>query len=335
MTDLKLHHHSVLITGGAGYIGSHLALLLLKQGYKVTIFDNLSTGNEWAVCNSSLIRADILDTDLLVRVMQEHRVQCVIHLAAKSSVSESFIKPELYYETNVKGTISVVEACAKAGVQQLLFSSTAAVYGNGTHGLVKEDAALNPISPYGHSKLEAEQTVVGLCRSHGLRHMIFRFFNVIGAHPEGGLGQCNANSGHLLQKCFDVVREHGELAVFGNDYDTADATAERDYIHVQDLVSLLAQAIYYLHKDGSSQILNAGYGNSHSVLKFIKVFETVTNSVLPLRFESRREGDPASLIADVSRLGELLDWTPEYASLEQMITSSWEWENSPKRRLLG
>lgn len=335
MTAIMGERHCVLITGGAGYIGSHLALLLQKQGYRVVIVDDLSTGNTWAAPeSSSLIVTDILDSPALVATMREYQVKTVIHLAAKSCVAESIIKPDDYFETNVKGTQSVVGACAKAGVRQLLFSSTAAVYGNGTHGLVKEDAPLKPISPYGQSKVEAEKVVANSCARYGIRYVTFRFFNVIGAHPEGIVGQYSPDSEHLLQKCLDSARKNSALNIFGYDYDTADGTPERDFIHVQDLASLHLHAMRHLDYGGESLLLNAGYGNCYSALTFIKAFQKLTNTVFPVGYVLRRDGDPASLIADISMLGEKLDWIPEYASIEQMIGSSWAWENSLVRRAL-
>ncbi len=332
LTDVKRQQYSVLITGGAGYIGSHLTLLLQKQGYQVTVIDNLSTGNVWAVPEDCLIIGDILDTKALTKAMRKQQIQTVIHLAAKSSVPESFDKPNDYFETNVNGTKSVVEACAEAGVRQLIFSSTAAVYGNASHGVVREDAPLKPISPYGESKLEAEQVVKTRSALYGIRQITFRYFNVIGAHPEAVIGQYNPNSGHLLQKCLDCVQQNNSLKVYGNDYDTPDGTAERDYIHVQDLASLHLHAIHYLDRGGKSQLLNAGYGDHHSVLEFIQTFQKMTNKPISSCYVSRREGDPISLIADVSRLGQLFDWQPQFSSLEQMIGSSWLWETSAKRK---
>ena len=322
----------MLITGGAGYIGSHLALLLQEQGYRVTLFDDLSTGNADLVSESNLVVGDILDTAALISVMKEHHISSVVHLAAKSSVPESFIHPDIYFETNADGTKCVIEACAEAGVQHLLFSSTAAVYGNATHGLVSEEAPLQPISPYGESKLEAEQWVSTLCARYGINQITFRYFNVIGAHPQGFLGQCNPKSEHLLQCCLNAIGENAPLEVYGDDYDTADGSAERDFIHVQDLASLHLQAIHYLEHDGESLLINAGYGIAHSVKEFIRTFQQVTGANLQLHYGPRRNGDPASLIADVSHLNRKLDWTPKFNSLEQMIGDSWLWENSPARQ---
>jgi len=335
MTDSMKRNKSVLITGGAGYIGSHLSVLLQEQGYQVTIFDNLSTGNAGLVSGSDLITGDTLDTATLVDVMKNHQISSVVHLAAKSSVPESFANPEIYYKTNAHGTKSVIEACTKAGVQHLLFSSTAAVYGNATHGLVSENAPVKPISPYGESKLKAEQLVSTLCARHGINQITFRYFNVIGAHPKGQLGQYNPKSEHLLQNCLNAIRNNTMLEIYGNDYDTPDGSAERDFIHVQDLASLHLHALHYLESDGESLLLNAGYGTAHSVLEFIETFQNVTGKAIQIDQALRRNGDPTSLIADVSRLNQKLDWTPQFSSLEQMIGSSWQWENSPSRKAMG
>jgi len=327
--------NAVLVTGGAGYIGSHLVSLLRKSGRRVVVFDDLSTGNAWAVPADTLIVGDILDTGLLVASLHEHDIRSVVHLAAKSSVPESFADPDLYHRVNVDGTASVVEACTEANVRQLIFSSTAAVYGNATHGLVDENAPLSPISPYGHSKLAAERVLTEACKDAGIGHLVFRYFNVIGAQADGCLGQSNPASSHLLQKCLDCIRDGGSLTIFGNDYKTRDGTAERDYIHVGDLASLHLHALLHLEQGGASQLLNAGYGLSHSVLQFVETFRQVTGAPLTYHFADRREGDPEALIADVSRLQASLPWTPLYPSLEQMISSSWLWEQTGKPRLLA
>ncbi len=335
MSDLKQQGKSVLITGGAGYIGSHLAVLLQEEGYQVTIFDNLSTGNANLISGVNLIVGDILNTTALITVLKKHLVNSVIHLAAKSSVPESFANPDAYFETNIDGTKSVVEACAQAGVRHILFSSTAAVYGNATHGLVTENSPLKPISPYGESKLEAEQWVTKCCAHHDIKQITFRYFNVIGAHPQGTLGQYNPTSEHLLQSCLNAIRNNTILEIYGNDYDTPDGSAERDFIHVQDLASLHLHALHYLENNGESLLLNAGYGIAHSVLEFIETFQNVTGKTLQIEQMPRRNGDPASLIADISRLNQKLAWAPKFSSLEQMIGSSWQWENSSIRKAMA
>ena len=325
----------VLITGGAGYIGSHISYLLKDSGYQVIVFDNLSTGNSWAISHTPLIHADILDETSLYQALESNKIQTVIHLAAKSSVPESFIQAADYFKVNQDGTEVVMRACAKAGVQHLIFSSTAAVYGKGSHGLVHEGAPLQPISPYGESKLAAEKFIEDFCPKHGIKHIIFRFFNVIGAHPDAIIGQYNPTSSHLLKHCLNSLQTNSILDIYGNDYNTHDGTAERDYIHVQDLADLHLQAIKHLKHHADSMLLNAGYGQSHSVLKFIRTFEQVTKKTLPYQYVSRRHGDPAALIADVSLLQNTIDWSPQYSSLETMIGSSYAWENSSTRRAIA
>jgi len=327
--------HRVLITGGAGYIGSHITHLLKDSGYHVVIFDDLSTGNAWAVSDTPLIQANILDETRLHHDLKSHDIQTVIHLAARSSVPESFIQASEYFEINQHGTENVMRACAKAGVQQLIFSSTAAVYGKGSHGLVHENTPLNPISPYGESKLAAERFIEYFCSKHAIKYTIFRFFNVIGAHPDAIIGQYNPTSNHLLKHCLNSIQTNSSLEIYGNDYNTHDGTAERDYIHVQDLADLHLQAIKHLTHHADSMLLNAGYGQSHSVLKFIHSFEQVTKKTLPYQYVARRHGDPSSLIADVSLLQNTIDWSPQYNSLETMIGSSYAWENSSTRRTLA
>jgi len=334
MIPLMQHRKSVLITGGAGYIGSHLDLLLREQGFEVIIFDDLSSGNANLLSGSNLIVGDILDTAALVNAMKNNQVSSVVHLAAKSSVPESFTSPEIYFATNAEGTKSVIEACAEADVRHFLFSSTAAVYGNASHGLVTEEAPIKPISPYGESKFKAEQWVTMLCARYGINQITFRYFNVIGANPQGLLGQYNPKSEHLLQNCLNAIRNNTPLKIYGIDYDTVDGTAERDFIHVQDLAFLHLQAIHYLENGGESLMVNAGYGIAHSVLEFIKIFQKITGKSLQISKAPRRTGDPASLIADVSRLNRKLEWTPKHSSLEQMIGDSWAWENSSTRQAM-
>lgn len=326
--------HRVLITGGAGYIGSHITHLLKASGYQVIVFDNLSTGNAWAISGTPLIHADILDETRLHHALESNKIQTVIHLAAKSSVPESFIHASDYFKVNQGGTETVMRACAKAGVQQVLFSSTAAVYGKGSHGLVPEDSPIHPISPYGESKLAAEKIIKDFCPKHDIKYIIFRFFNVIGAHPNAIIGQYNLASNHLLKHCLNSIQNNTTLDIYGNDYNTNDGTAERDYIHVQDLADLHLHAIAYLKHHTGSMLLNAGYGQSHSVLKFVHTFEKVSQKSLPYQYVSRRNGDPSSLIADVTRLQKKIDWKPQYTSLETMISSSYLWETSSTRRAL-
>jgi len=324
----------VLITGGAGYIGSHITHLLKQSGYHVIVFDDLSTGNAWAVRNTPLIQGNILDEALLQQTLESNQIQTVIHLAAKSNVPESFQKSADYFEVNLDGTNAVIRACAKADVKHLIFSSTAAVYGNGSHGLVHENTPFCPISPYGESKLAAERSIQDCCPKHDMKYIIFRFFNVIGAHPNAMIGQYNPASNHLLKHCLNSIKSNRTINIYGNDYNTADGTAERDYIHVQDLADLHLQAMSYLKHETRSVLLNAGYGQSHSVLKFIRTVEEVSQKSLAYRYVSRRHGDPSSLISDVALLQKTIDWKPQYRSLEAMIGSSYAWETSSTRKAL-
>ncbi len=334
MTSIK-RKQRVLITGGAGYIGSHITRLFKEFGYSVIVFDNLSTGNAWAISDVPLVHADILNETCLYQVLKSNVIQTVIHLAAKSSVPESFVQTNDYLKVNQDGTEVVIRACAKAGVQHLIFSSTAAVYGKGSHGLVCEDSPLHPISPYGASKLMAENMIEHFCSKYDMNYIIFRFFNVIGAHLDATIGQYNPSSSHLLKHCLNSVQTNSSLEIYGNDYHTHDGTAERDYIHVQDLADLHLQAIKYLTDGADSMLLNAGYGQSHSVLKFIQTFEQVTKKTLRYQYVDRRPGDPSALISDVSLLQKSIDWSPQYRSLETMIGSSYVWEKSSIRRALA
>jgi len=325
---------SILITGGAGYIGSHLTRLLHELNYSVVVFDDLSTGHAWAVEDVPLVQGDILDESALRDCLQTYQVTAVIHLAAKSSVPESFQDPERYFRVNVDGTKHVVQACVDAGVKQLIFSSTAAVYGNATQGLVDENALVSPISPYGESKMLGEQWIQEQCEHNHIQYAIFRFFNVLGAHPTGDLGQLNPHSNHLFKQCVRSVQGYQQLKIFGCDYPTEDGTAERDYIHVQDLADLHVQVLRHFTNSYESMLLNAGYGLAHSVLSFVQMFEQVTQMDTHYQLSNRRFGDPVSLISDVSKLKVLNIWQPQYASLQTMIRNAWAWECSEKRRLM-
>lgn len=331
MIAVPIQPRPILITGGAGYIGSHLALMLRQNGHPVIVYDNLSTGRADFTPQQELVVGDILDTASLVSVLKKGSVGTVVHLAAKSNVPESFTQADHYFRTNVVGTESVIEACAQAKVGQVIFSSTAAVYGNAMRGLVCETDPVQPISPYGESKLEAEKRLDALCRQHGIRQLTFRYFNVIGAHPKAVIGPCNPDSVQLLQRCISAAHDRTALEIFGNDYDTNDGSAERDYIHVQDLASLHMHAIAYLEGGGGSQLLNAGYGKACSVYAFIETFRKVSGVALETCLAPRRAGDPASLIADVSELNRAMAWKPDYSAIEQMIESAWLWENSARR----
>ncbi|MDQ6950940.1 MAG: UDP-glucose 4-epimerase GalE [Mariprofundales bacterium] len=323
---------TVMITGGAGYIGSHIALLLRRSGYSVVVFDNLSSGNGWAVAKDSLVLGDILDTPFLVEMMKAHQVKTVIHLAAKSNVMESFLQPDDYFVINVQGTRSVLDAAVAADVRQIVFSSSAAVYGDAVCGMVREDSALHPLSPYGQSKLDAERLVVDRCVGCGIGHVIFRYFNVLGGYPSAGIGQCNLASNHLMHKCIQSAHDGSTLSIYGHDYATEDGTAVRDYIHVRDLAALHGCALRHLERGGGSMLVNAGYGRGYSVLAFMRTFQMVTGVAICHRFCPPRQGDPAALVADVGRLRENFDWIPEHAAVEKMIGDSWEWEHSAARQ---
>jgi len=314
----------ILVTGGAGYIGAHTVRLLLQRGYQVTVVDDLSRGYRHNVESSDFHQLQIQQTGELAAVLAGH--DAVIHFAAYISVGESMQAPELYFSNNVAGSLSLFTAMLRAGVKQLVFSSTAAVYGIPHTSPILESFPIAPVNPYGESKVMVETMLRWFDLIHGLRSVSLRYFNASGADPAGGLGEEHEPETHLIPLMLRAVVTGRPLTVFGNDYDTPDGTCIRDYIHVNDLAEAHILAVEALLSGGASGQFNAGAGAGHSVLEMIRVVEEVTGRKVPYVIGPRREGDPPALVANADKLRRALGWQPRYTDLRDIISSAWEFE---------
>lgn len=321
---------TVLVTGGAGYIGSHMVHALADAGESVAVLDNLSTGFRFLVpSNVPLIVGSTGDRELAPRLIRQHGVDTIVHFAASIVVPDSVRDPLGYYRNNTLNTCNLIDVAIANGVKNFIFSSTAAVYGNAERVPVREDDPKNPISPYGTSKLMSEMMLRDAGFAHGLRYVVLRYFNVAGADPKGRTGQSTPQATHLIKvACEAALGKRAKIDVFGTDYDTPDGTGVRDYIHVTDLVAAHSAALAYLRKGGESAIFNCGYGRGASVKEVIASVKRVSGVDFPVALAPRREGDPAALIADASRIRSTLDWTPRFQDLDTIVTHALAWERS-------
>ena len=319
---------SVLVTGGAGYIGSHAVIDLLNAGEKVVVLDNLSTGFDWAVQDAaSLYTGDIADTDLVDRILRDHAVEAVIHFAGSIVVPESVSDPLKYYLNNTAKSRTLIERCVANGVRHFIFSSTAAVYGMLEVSPATEDAALKPMSPYGRSKLMTEWMLQDVAAAHDITYAALRYFNVAGADPEGRVGQSTANATHLIKvACQTALGQRPYIEVFGDDYPTSDGTCIRDYIHVSDLAAAHTAALHYLRKGGDSLVANCGYGHGFSVRDVLGAVEKAVGHPFDVRQAPRRPGDPASIVSDPSRVKATLNWQPSHDDLDVIVRDALAWE---------
>ncbi|UOF01832.1 UDP-glucose 4-epimerase GalE [Bdellovibrio reynosensis] len=319
-----------LVTGSAGYIGSHATNALLKSGFDVVSYDNLSTGFRSSIPEHvQFIEGDVRDTAKLTKALRDNKIEAVIHFAAKLKVPESLTLPLDYYDNNISGTISLIQACRSAGVDKVIFSSTAAVYGtsNGDKGLVHEGSIISPINPYGSSKLMAEKILADAEPAHGIRSVALRYFNVAGAALDGKNGQRTADASHLIKVASEAaVGKRHFVQVFGTDYATKDGSAVRDYIHVEDLIDAHLLALGYLRDGGSSQVLNCGYGKGYTVLEVLETMKRISGASFSISHQNRRTGDAPHLVADATKLRNLLGWTPQRDDLELICRTSYEWE---------
>jgi UDP-glucose 4-epimerase len=319
---------TVLVTGGAGYIGSHMLHALVAAGERVIAFDNLSTGFDWAVpTNVSLVVGNIGDQDLVSTIIEDHEVEAIIHFAASVVVPDSVADPLGYYKNNVANSRALLECAVGGGVQRFIFSSTAAVYGTPAQVPIAEDGLVNPISPYGSSKLMTEIMLRDASAAHGLSHVILRYFNVAGADPELRTGQSTSNATHLIKVAVEAaIGRRAKLEVFGTDYPTADGTCVRDYIHVSDLVQAHLDALRHLRAGGASSTFNCGYGHGYSVLDVIDTVKRVSRVDFRVDIGTRRAGDPAQIIAASDRARTTLGWQPKFDDLRTIIGHALAWE---------
>jgi UDP-glucose 4-epimerase len=322
----------ILVTGGAGYIGSHTVRQLLREGYDVTVVDNLSKGHRHNVPADRLFEIDLADTDSLVRLIRKRKCEAVIHFAAFIAVGESMRDPAKYFINNVSGSLSLLSAMVQTGVKHIVFSSTAAVYGDPESSPIREDFAIHAVNPYGESKVMVETILGWFDRVHNLTSVCLRYFNASGADPEGGLGEEHEPETHLIPLIFRAVETGNPVTVFGNDYDTPDGTCMRDYIHVNDLAQAHILAVDYLMRGGASEKFNVGTGTGHTVLQTIRAVEEVTGQKVPYTVGPRRDGDPPALVASSDRLREKLGWAPRHAELREIVAHAWAFANRATAR---
>ncbi len=317
----------ILVTGGAGYIGSHVVKAIGEKGHDLIIYDDLSTGHEWAVLFGELVKGDLSDKSRLKAVVRDLNPDAVMHFAASIQVEESVREPLKYFRNNTVNTLNLLEVMVENRVRYFIFSSTAAVYGIPEKMPVAESAPLNPINPYGASKAAVEQMLKALSADPSFRCVSLRYFNVAGAEPGGRIGQAYKESTHLITRALKTAKgEFERLSVFGTDYPTPDGTCIRDYIHVDDLAHAHVAALEYLSAGGKSEVFNCGYGHGYSVKEVVEMVRRVTGRSFEVVETGRRAGDPPVLIADNARIRRVLGWRALFDDLEYIIKTAWEWE---------
>jgi UDP-glucose 4-epimerase len=319
----------IFITGGAGYIGSHVVKVLGEAGHDLLIYDNLSTGHEWAVLSGRLIKGDLKDVTQLDEALSVFQPDAVIHFAASIQVEESVREPLMYYQNNVINSIRLLESMIRHDVRNFIYSSSAAVYGIPEKIPVDENSPLCPINPYGVSKAMVEQILKDLAAAKDFRYIALRYFNVAGADPEGRIGQAYEESTHLITRALKTAKgEHPKLLIYGTDYPTPDGTCIRDYIHVDDLARAHSMALDYLMQSRQADIMNCGYGYGFSVKDVVHAAKRVTGIDFQVQETGRRPGDPPALTADSTRLKSLTGWTPQHDDLEFIVRTAWNWERT-------
>jgi UDP-glucose 4-epimerase len=321
----------IFVTGGAGYIGSHVVKALGESGHDLVIYDDLSTGHEWAILYGRLVLGSLADRRLVAETLKTFKPEAVMHFAASIQVEESIREPLLYYRNNVINSLNLLEAMREANVQRLIYSSTAAVYGIPAKIPVDEKAPLAPINPYGASKVMIEKVLADLAIATDFRYTALRYFNVAGASPQGMIGQALSKPTHLITRALKTAKgEYPELILYGTDYPTKDGTCIRDYIHVDDLASAHLLALDRLVETDATEMMNCGYGHGASVREVITMARKVTGIEFKVEEAGRRVGDPPALIADSSLLRRLTGWQPRHDDLEFIIRTAWEWERKQK-----
>lgn len=321
----------ILVTGGAGYIGSHTVRMLEKEDHRVIVYDNLIKGHHESVKNSCFVEGDLFDTKLLKETMEQYKIEAVVHFAAYSLVGESMENPQLYYHNNVNGTLNLLNVMQECGINKLVFSSTAAVYGEPELIPIDESARKEPTNVYGRTKLIMENAMADYAKAYGLKYIALRYFNACGADEHGDIGEDHTPESHLiplvLQTC---LGKRAAIKIFGDDYPTEDGTCIRDYIHVNDLAKAHILSLKALFKGAESAVYNLGNGNGFSVKEIIETAEKVTGITIKKEITPRRAGDPAILIASSEKIKKELGWQPEYTDVEKVIASAWKWhQNHP------
>ena len=317
---------TILVTGGAGFIGSHTCKALARAGYTPVTFDNLERGHRWAVKWGPLESGDLRNAQDLERVFEKWKPWAVVHFAAYAYVGKSVESPTKYYDTNIGGTAKLLQACIDFACRNFVFSSSCATYGIPEKLPLKEDASQNPVNPYGYTKLVVERMLKDVETAHGMRHAILRYFNAAGADPDGELGELHRPETHLVPLVlFAAMREHASVKIFGGDYPTRDGTCIRDYIHVSDLADAHVAAINWLGAGNASDSFNLGNGVGFSVSEVIRLAEEITGNSIKTEICARRDGDPPMLTSDSTKARDLLGWRPKYPKLDQQMAHAWKW----------
>ena len=319
---------NILLTGGAGYIGSHACLSLLEAGFNVTVIDDLSTGHERLIpYGVEFIKTNINDTKTLDILFKTKKFDALMHFAGFIQVEESVKFPEKYFNNNTTNSIILFEYCYKNGIKNIIFSSTAAVYGNPIKKFIDEETLLNPLNPYGLSKANTENKLIQMKKENKINYIILRYFNVAGADQELKSGLISKNSTHLIKIASEAATGKREsVTIYGNDYNTPDGTAIRDYIHVSDLADIHTESLKFLIEKNQSKILNCGYGKGYSVKKILNTMNEIYNNKIKIQFGNRRPGDAESLVSDVSKLKKLINWRPKYNNIKLILKTSVNWE---------
>jgi len=322
---------TILVAGGAGYIGSHTVKYLLKNNYNVVVVDNLSYGHKEAVSTPNFEQIDLADKEALDKIFKKYKIDAVIHFAAFTYVGESVSQPQKYYWNNVVNTINLLDVMIENDVKNIVFSSTCATYGNPQYTPIDENHPQSPINPYGKTKLMMEQIMADYETAYGLKYVALRYFNAAGCDAQGELGESHTPETHLIPLILKAIKgEIPQISVFGTDYDTPDGTCIRDYIHVEDLADAHMLAVEKLFKDEQSYCINLGTGIGKSVKEIIKSAEKVTGEKVPLVYGERRAGDPAKLYASNKKAKEILGWNPKYTDIDEIIKTAWTWEQNKR-----
>jgi UDP-glucose-4-epimerase GalE len=326
----------VLVTGGAGYIGSHTAKVLARAGFEPIVLDNLSAGHRWAVKWGPLVQGDVGDSVLIREIIETHRVQAVVHFAGFAYVGESMQRPRQYFRNNVTYTLRLLDAMTDLRVSHIVFSSSCATYGIPASVPIPEEQVQTPINPYGESKRMVERILAWYGEAYGLRWTALRYFNAAGADPDGEVGEDHSPETHLIPLAIQAaLGEKPALEIYGTDYPTADGTAIRDYTHVMDLAEAHVAALRHMLKSSENAAINLGTGRGHSVRQVVAAVEQVSGHRVPVRETQRRAGDPPELVADPSKARVLLSWKPQHSSLESIVQTAWNWHVSRRPTLSG